>query len=1079
MNFVKTKKAMKKDNKSDSALLRQKAEELLKKKSSGTASPLSEVESLRLIHELEVHQVELEMQNEELQRARAIAEVANDKYIRLYDFAPSGYFTLSVKGEIIELNISGARMLGKDRQHLKSSLFGFFVSEETKPIFSLFLEKAFKSKSKESCEVGVLTVGGSSIYIHLVGETSENGEQCQIAAVDVTLRFQAQDALKEAEWKFQALFEKGPIGVAYHKMIYDNSGKPVDYYFIDANERYQELTGVDPRGKTVKQAFPGIENDSFNWIETFGHVARTGEQIRFEQYLQPNSRWYDCVGYQYKPDHFVAAFIEITERKLIEKKLFSQTMLLEAQLNSTIDGILIVSQKQKQILTNRRMIDMFSVPGDIAEDEDDSKLLKHVTDLAKNPKKFLEKVLSLYDHPMEESRDEIEFANGMVVDRYSAPVIGWDGQDFGRIWIFRDITERKQAEEKVREKDIQFEKLSSQVPDLIYQFTRRPDGSYCVPIASTGIMNIFGCSPEDVRDDFGPIARVIFPEDSDRVISDIEYSAHHLSDFNCEFRVQIPGRELQWILSRAVPEKLMDGSITWYGFTANITAIKSTEEKLRESNELRKSLLQTIPFGMDIVDESGNILFLSDTLKLQFGAEALGEKCWDLYRDDKKQCSDCPLISGIKIGETKVYESSGVQGGKTFEIYHTGMIYNGQKAMLEAFIDITRRKLIEHELIIGKEKAEESDNLKSAFLANMSHEIRTPMNGILGFAGLLKEPGLNGEEQQKYIRIIEKSGARMLNIINDIVDISKIEAGQMEVALSSVNVNEVTDSFYSFFKPEAEKKGIQLILKNSLPAKESVINTDRGKFDSILSNLIKNAIKYTHTGSIEFGYTLPHESFLQFFIRDTGIGIPKERQEAIFERFIQADISDKQAYQGAGLGLAIAKAYVEMLGGKIWVQSDEGIGSIFYFTIPYITEEQVRTNIPNIIPAEEESVQIKNLKILIAEDDETSDFLITRILGKNNNEFSHATTGVETVDACRNNPDLDLVLMDINMPEMDGYEATRQIRQFNTDVIIIAQTAYGLAGDRERAIESGLNDYISKPINKEELLALIQKYFNK
>jgi CheY-like chemotaxis protein len=214
-------------------------------------------------------------------------------------------------------------------------------------------------------------------------------------------------------------------------------------------------------------------------------------------------------------------------------------------------------------------------------------------------------------------------------------------------------------------------------------------------------------------------------------------------------------------------------------------------------------------------------------------------------------------------------------------------------------------------------------------------------------------------------------------------------------------------------------------------------------------------------------------------VKDTGIGIAKNRQEAIFERFIQADIHDTYAYQGSGLGLTITKAYVEMLGGKIRVDSEPGKGSTFYFTIPITAEKQAQSNITKVVSAEDKEVQIKNLKLLIVEDDETSDFLITSMLKKNNHEVLHTKTGIETIEVCRNNPDIDLILMDIRMPVMNGYEATRQIRQFNKEVIIIAQTAYGLSGDRQKAIDMGCNDYISKPIDKDELLRLMQQYFKK
>jgi signal transduction histidine kinase len=370
-----------------------------------------------------------------------------------------------------------------------------------------------------------------------------------------------------------------------------------------------------------------------------------------------------------------------------------------------------------------------------------------------------------------------------------------------------------------------------------------------------------------------------------------------------------------------------------------------TKEHAQDSIQKYNELFDLMPIGYFILSRYGEIIEINVS-----GSRMLGKELTCLINNDFRLfvTDETKPIFDIFLRNTfcsQTDETCGVTlispDNLPIYVHLSRHVTKNEEQCLVSMVDITEKKQMIADLIKAKEKAEESDQLKSAFLANMSHEIRTPMNGILGFAELLKEPDLTGEEQHEYIDIIEKSGARMLNIINDIVSISKIESGTMETYISDTNINGQTEYVYNILKLDAEKKKLNLILKNGLPDKESILKTDNEKIIGILSNLVKNAIKYTDQGSVEFGYNLRKNSTLdelydlEFYIKDTGIGIPKDRQEAIFERFIQADIQDKMARQGAGLGLAISRAYVEMLGGKIWVESEVKKGSTFFFTIPY------------------------------------------------------------------------------------------------------------------------------------------------
>ena len=560
-------------------------------------------------------------------------------------------------------------------------------------------------------------------------------------------------------------------------------------------------------------------------------------------------------------------------------------------------------------------------------------------------------------------------------------------------------------------------------------------------------------------------------------------------------------KQLNTLLEEMVQDRTSDLTETINELGQEVTKRRLVEEALTKSLE-RFNLANLASF--DIIwdwDLKANTLWINENFKSQFGYKAqeigpgIETRTTRVHPEDRNQAETSlqQALSSGQINWSDQYRFL-LKNGSYADVEDRGYIVRDSQGnparMVGAMRDITDKKNYEKELVKAREKAEESDRLKTAFLANISHEIRTPMNGILGFADLLKSPDLTHAEQNDFIDIIKKSGDRLLNLINDIVDISKIEAGLMELNITESDIHLQTKYIYSFFKHQAESKGLQLLCKNGLSSKEFFIKTDREKLYAILTNLVKNAIKFTDRGSIEFGYNIVETDnylslhtdnpetdnaetdnylSLRFYVKDTGVGIPLNRQKAIFDRFIQSDIADKRAFQGTGLGLTIAKSYVEMLGGKLWVESEEGLGSTFYFTVPYTVMPKVKTNENAGFLFAGKLDLNKKLKILITDDDETSQMLLSIALKEIKKEVLKAGTGFEAIEACQKNPDIDLVMMDIKMPGMDGYEATRQIRKFNSKVVIIAQTAYAFSTDREKSIAAGCNDYLPKPVNYKTL----------
>jgi PAS domain S-box-containing protein len=524
---------------------------------------------------------------------------------------------------------------------------------------------------------------------------------------------------------------------------------------------------------------------------------------------------------------------------------------------------------------------------------------------------------------------------------------------------------------------------------------------------------------------------------------------------------------------------------------------KKASETLRKKEEQYRILVEGMNEGLMLTDNNDNILFVNQqTCDITgFSAEELiGEKCAQvLFNPQNREI----ITEKNKLWQKGIKDTYEVElTRKTHEkvwIRCSGSpVYDEEGQVtgsISVFEDINERKKAEVErnkltqlLITAKEKAEESDRLKSAFLANISHEIRTPMNGILGFAELLKTPELTSDAQKRYIHIIEQSGTRMLNIINDIIDISKIESGQMNINLNATHINQLLRDLLAFFTPEAQRKRLSLSLSAALPDGEKcILLTDHTKLAQILSNLIKNAIKFTKEGSVNFGYEIAKSPAnrneglveLTFYIEDTGVGIPSDQVDLMFERFRQGSFLLTRNYEGAGLGLSISKAFVEMLGGKIWVDSKPGKGSRFSFTLPY-TVPKINDQAQPDHQGQEENQQ--SICILIADDDENNLMYLGAVLEEETCKLYESCNGKEAIALVKKHPEIDLVLMDLKMPEVDGFEATRQIKKIRPALPVIAQTAYAFPEDQEKARNAGCDEYLSKPIKKQALFEIINKY---
>jgi PAS domain S-box-containing protein len=513
----------------------------------------------------------------------------------------------------------------------------------------------------------------------------------------------------------------------------------------------------------------------------------------------------------------------------------------------------------------------------------------------------------------------------------------------------------------------------------------------------------------------------------------------------------------------------------------NLKKFRRKEVELKTNRKLLQTILNNAPDIIFVKGADGKFLLVNDA-----HCKAMGTRIQDVVGKDESafhQPEECAVIqeTDLKVRQTGMplsFEHQVRHADGTLHTYEAVKCpffdEEGKYAGLFGISrDITERKRMEHILTDARDKAEAADRLKTAFLHNISHEVRTPMNAIIGFSGLINDPSLSPDRREEFTGIIVQSCYQLLSIITDIVSIASLEARQEEVQNASFSLRSCLNALQEQFRLRAESKGLSVALDLPVSGALESIVSDEPKLVQILSKLLENAVKFTPSGSIRFGYEIKG-SDIEFFVRDTGIGVPPEMHQDIFERFRQVESSLSRQYGGSGLGLSIARAYAELLGGRIWLTSEPGQGSVFYFTIPLVLPDEstcpeAAADLPN------SRTGGKTIHLLVAEDEESNFLLLQELLDAEPIRITRAVTGVEAVEICRTQP-VDAVLMDIKMPVMDGYEATRQITALCPGIPVIAQSAYVSDADRVKALGCGCVDYLTKPIRKEALLSRIRVY---
>lgn len=892
------------------------------------------------------------------------------------------------------------------------------------------------------------------------------------------IRYKKKNSQKEKELstmsKYKELFNNMPVAYAKQRLVYNNTQNIADSIIIDINPGFEHEFGVSPDTTLGRSVNNVIDANSFKLTnEIFRKIIDNKETVYLEYYHPKTKKYYDLLIFPTgKKDFIDVFFVDKTEQYIAAHKA-EALMELNNKITEAIPDMIFMFDR------TYRIIDILNPNENELPDSRERLIGQRITAILDDETalKYEDMLSCVFLNGYSGSLDYQMAKNGNTI-YFNARMLSLDENTV--ICFARNVTLEHQQKAEADRLKFFLDTVLDNLPIPIY-----------VKDVSDNMRYVY----------WNKEAAMLFKFERDEVIgkTDADFIEPELAEARRKFDLQILEKNntyrgfeaFQTRDGRIIPTMLMKSIIKLEGFhtwllsaRTDISELQNTQQLLETSNHKLSLALEAadvMPWTFDIEEQTFTIdekyfdennltaVFESNVLTMKYMQDTMHPEDW--VRCERSLRNLCKgAIPKLKEEVRSNYL------GKGFEWVEIRGVVDKQNdegqalTVVGSVINTNKRKTLEQDLLAAKEKAEESNRLKSAFLANMSHEIRTPLNAIVGFSGILASTD-EVEEKKEYLDIIESNNTLLLQLISDILDLSKIEAGTLDFRFSDVDVNALFYEIEQTSRLRLKTDKVVINFEDHLP--ECVILTEKNRILQVITNFVSNAIKFTEKGSITMGYRLC-DDYLYFYVKDTGCGIPESHLRLIFGRFVKLN----SFAQGTGLGLSICETIVDRLGGKIGAESEMGVGSTFWFTLPY---NPVSLNPEKLEQKEVEKEIISadkgKLTILIAEDNISNYKLFESIL-KTDYNLIHAWNGQEAIDLFKAHAP-NLILMDIKMPVMDGYAATSQIRALSHSVPIIAVTAFAFADDEQRISQSGFDAYTPKPIRgnvlKEKIVELLKK----